>query len=125
MVIVLRGSPFHTPRERRAEDGFKLRLGLSDGTERGGGCSPYLGGPVFEALQRNAAPVAVARVDEILGTSSGPNGADSCPDVPPAASQRVSVGRAPSVISRLSSRPSRRTTAVTTSPGLWSASAYV
>ena len=62
-------------------DGFTLRLEFTDGSERTLDMEPYLKGPIFEPLKRDVALFRSIRVDEELGTSVWPNGADVCPDV--------------------------------------------
>lgn len=62
-------------------EGFKLRLDLTDGSERTVEMQPYLHGPIFEPLLREAALFRTVRVDQELGTIVWPNGADICPDV--------------------------------------------
>lgn len=64
-----------------ALDGFRLRLGLSDGSERVVDVSDYLRGPIFEPLRADRALFAAVRVDPELGTVVWPNGADMDPDV--------------------------------------------
>jgi hypothetical protein len=62
-------------------DGFRVRLGFTDGTERALDLEPYLQGPVFEPLKQNPDLFRAVQVDEELGTVVWPNGADLCPDV--------------------------------------------
>ena len=64
-----------------ALEGFRLRLGLSDGTERVVDVSEYLRGPIFEPLRDDPTLFRAARVDPQLGTVVWPNGADIDPDV--------------------------------------------
>jgi hypothetical protein len=62
-------------------DGFSVRLGFTDGTERTLDLDPYLRGPVFEPLRADPKLFGAVRVDPELGTIVWPNGADICPDV--------------------------------------------
>lgn len=62
-------------------DGFRVRLGFTDNTERVVDLEPYLRGPVFEPLREDPELFRAARVDPELGTIVWPNGADICPDV--------------------------------------------
>jgi hypothetical protein len=61
-------------------EGFVLRLGFDDGTEREIDLAAELWGPVFEPL-RDPQLFRQVRVDEELGTIVWPNGADMDPDV--------------------------------------------
>jgi len=62
-------------------EGFTVRLGLSDGSEKTVDLTPYLHGPIFEPLRRDPALFRQVTVDEELGTIVWPNGADIDPDV--------------------------------------------
>jgi hypothetical protein len=62
-------------------EGFTVRLGLSDGSEKTVDLAPYLHGPIFEPLRRDPALFRQVTVDEELGTIVWPNGADIDPDV--------------------------------------------
>jgi hypothetical protein len=62
-------------------DGFQVRLGFTDGTERTVDLEPYLRGPVFETLRQDLDFFRSVQIDEELGTVVWPNGADLCPDV--------------------------------------------
>ncbi len=62
-------------------EGFTVRLGLSDGSEKTVDLTPYLHGPIFEPLRRDLALFRQVTVDEELGTIVWPNGADIDPDV--------------------------------------------
>ena len=62
-------------------EGFWVRLGFTDGTERTVDLEPYLRGPVFEPLKSDPALFRAIQVDEELGTVVWPTGADICPDV--------------------------------------------
>jgi hypothetical protein len=61
-------------------EGFVLRLGFDDGTEREIDLAAELWGPVFEPL-RDPQLFRQVRVDEEPGTIVWPNGADMDPDV--------------------------------------------
>ncbi len=62
-------------------DGFKLELEFSTGERRTVDLEPFLRGPVFEPLRRDARLFRSVRVDEELGTIVWENGADMDPDV--------------------------------------------
>jgi hypothetical protein len=62
-------------------EGFAVRLGLSDGSEKTVDLSPYMRGPIFERLRQDPLLFRQVRVDEELGTLVWPNGADIDPDV--------------------------------------------
>lgn len=62
-------------------EGFCVRLGFTDGTERTIDLDPFLRGPVFEPLREDPAVFRSVQVDPELGTIVWPNGADICPDV--------------------------------------------
>lgn len=68
-------------RSVRVLEGFKLSLGLTDGSERVVDVSDLLRGPIFEPLRKDRALFAAVRVDPELGTVVWPNGADIDPDV--------------------------------------------
>jgi Protein of unknown function (DUF2442) len=68
-------------RSVRALAGFTVELGLTDGSTRVVDLDPYLSGPVFEPMRRDAALFRAVRVDDELGTIVWPNGADVDPDV--------------------------------------------
>ena len=59
----------------------RVRLSLTNGEKRVVDLSPYLHGPLFEAIRRDPREFARIRVDPELGTVVWPNGADICPDV--------------------------------------------
>jgi hypothetical protein len=61
--------------------GYTVELGLTDGTRRVVDLTPYLRGPVFEPILRDAALFRAVAVDAALGTIVWPNGADLDPDV--------------------------------------------
>jgi hypothetical protein len=62
-------------------DGRRVRLGLTDGTERVVDLAPFLRGPVFAKVLADDAHFRTVRVDTELGTIVWPDGADLCPDV--------------------------------------------
>lgn len=62
-------------------EGYCVRLGFTDGTERTIDLAPFLRGPVFEPLREDPAVFRSVQVDPELGTIVWPNGADICPDV--------------------------------------------
>jgi hypothetical protein len=62
-------------------EGFTVRLGLSDGTEKTVDLDAYLRDPIFEPLRGDPALFCQVSVDEELGTIVWPNGADIDPDV--------------------------------------------
>ena len=68
-------------RSAEAWDGFRLRLVLTDGSERVVDVSPYLHGPIFEPLRADRSLFAAVSVDATFGTVVWPNGADIDPDV--------------------------------------------
>jgi Protein of unknown function (DUF2442) len=67
--------------EVEALDGFRLRLGFNDDSERVVDLEDELWGPVFEPLKANPDLFRRVRVDEGIGTVVWPNGADMDPDV--------------------------------------------
>jgi hypothetical protein len=62
-------------------EGFSVRLGFTDGSERTLDLAPYLRGLVFEPLRADPTLFRSVQVDPELGTIFWPNGADICPDV--------------------------------------------
>jgi len=64
-----------------ALEGFRLRLELSDGSERIVDVGPLLQGSIFDEIRRDPAVFATVQVDAELGTVVWPNGADLDPDV--------------------------------------------
>lgn len=62
-------------------DGYRLRVGFTDGTERVVDVERYLRGPVFEAVRRDRRVFEAVVVDPVLGTVVWPNGADIDPGV--------------------------------------------
>lgn len=65
----------------RVLDGFAVELGFADGMVKRIDLDPYLQGPVFEPLRRDALYFRTVRVDPELGTIAWPNGADIDPQV--------------------------------------------
>lgn len=63
------------------DEGYKLRLGLTDGTERVVDVSSFLRGPVFDPVRSDREFFKSVAVDPVLGTVVWPNGADIDPDV--------------------------------------------
>jgi hypothetical protein len=68
-------------RSVRVLDGYQVKLGFTDGTEKVVDLEPYLRGPIFEPLRKNRDEFSKLRVDDELGTIVWPNGADIDPDV--------------------------------------------
>jgi hypothetical protein len=62
-------------------DGYNLRVGFTDGTERVIDVERFLRGPVFEAVRRDRGMFEAVSVDRELGVIVWPNGADIDPDV--------------------------------------------
>jgi hypothetical protein len=62
-------------------EGYSVRLGFTDGSEKVVDLAPYLRGPIFEPLIADSALFRAVRVDPQLGTIVWPNGADIDPDV--------------------------------------------
>ena len=62
-------------------DGFRVRLGFTDGTQGEVDLAPYLGRGVFEPLVRDRKLFESVRVDPELETIVWANGADMDPDV--------------------------------------------
>lgn len=62
-------------------DGRRVRLTLTDGSERSVDLSPLLRGPIFERVAADDVLFRQVAVDAELGTIVWPNGADLCPDV--------------------------------------------
>jgi hypothetical protein len=60
-------------------DGFRVRLGFEDGTQREQDLAVYLLGPIFEPIRNDPAVFCSVRVEG--GTVAWPNGADIDPDV--------------------------------------------
>jgi hypothetical protein len=62
-------------------DGFNLRVGFTDGTERIIDVERYLRGPVFDPIRNDRSMFEAVSVDDELGIVVWPNGADIDPDV--------------------------------------------
>jgi hypothetical protein len=62
-------------------EGYQLRVGFTDGTERVIDVGPYLRGAVFAPVRNDRAFFEAVEVDRELGTIVWPNGADIDPDV--------------------------------------------
>ncbi len=61
--------------------GFVVELGFEDGTVKQVDLEPYLTGPIFEPVRRDAAFFRSVQVDPEIGTIVWPNGADIDPMV--------------------------------------------
>jgi hypothetical protein len=59
----------------------RVKLWFSDGSEREVDLTPFLWGPVFEAIANDDQAFNEVRVDPETGTITWPNGADLDPDV--------------------------------------------
>lgn len=80
-----------------ALEGYRLRLGFSDGTRRVVDLANELSGPIFEPL-RDPRLFRQVGLDHELGTIVWPNGADMAPEAlyagflePPGADRREAV----------------------------------
>ena len=62
-------------------DGFRVRLGFTDGSSKEIDLDPYLRGPVFEPIRKDAKMFRAVSVDHRAGTIVWPNEADIDPDV--------------------------------------------
>jgi hypothetical protein len=62
-------------------DGFALRVGFTDGTQRVIDVERFLRGPVFDEIRRDRRLFEAVAVDRELGVVVWPNGADIDPDV--------------------------------------------
>jgi hypothetical protein len=62
-------------------EGFTVRLGFTDGSEKVVDLEPYLHGPIFASLRENPILFGEVMVDKRMGTIVWPNGADIDPDV--------------------------------------------
>jgi len=60
-------------------EGFRLRLGFEDGTQKEVDLEPYLNGPIFEPVRNDPAMFRAVRIEG--GTIAWDNGADVDPDV--------------------------------------------
>jgi len=61
--------------------GYRVRLGVTDGSLREVDLEHYLHGPVFEAIRSDPQVFRSVKVDKRMGTIVWPNGADIDPDV--------------------------------------------
>jgi hypothetical protein len=61
--------------------GFRVRLGFTNGSSREIDLEPYLRGPVFDPIRGDAKVFRQVSVDRRAGTIVWPNGADIDPDV--------------------------------------------
>ena len=64
-----------------ALDGFRVRLGFTDGSSGEVDLAPHLRGPIFEPLLADRDLFRSVRVDPECETIVWPNGADMDPDV--------------------------------------------
>jgi hypothetical protein len=62
-------------------EGFKVRLGLTDGTYKEVDLAPYLHGQIFVPIRSNPQMFRSVQVDSQMGTIVWENGADIDPDV--------------------------------------------
>jgi hypothetical protein len=62
-------------------EGFRVRLGFTDNTQRIVNLEPYLHGPIFESIRDDLMAFRSVRVDKRMGTIVWDNGADIDPDV--------------------------------------------
>lgn len=62
-------------------EGYRLRVGFTDGTESDIDVERFLRGPVFEAIRANRSVFEAVSVDPELRRIVWPNGADIDPDV--------------------------------------------
>lgn len=62
-------------------NGFKVRLGFSDGSLRDIDLERYMHGPVFDEIRKSPSVFRTVQVDERGGTICWENGADIDPDV--------------------------------------------
>ena len=60
-------------------DGFRLRLGFEDGTQKEVDLEPYLNGPIFEPMRNDLTMFRAVHIEG--GTIAWDNGADMDPDV--------------------------------------------
>ena len=70
-----------TVRSAKPLEGYRLRVGFTDGTERDIDVERYLRGAVFEVIREDRSAFEAVTVDPELGTVVWPNGADIDPDV--------------------------------------------
>jgi hypothetical protein len=62
-------------------EGFRVRLGFTDGSSGEVDLLPYLRGPMFEPIVNDRSLFSAVRVDPECETIVWPNGADMDPDV--------------------------------------------
>ncbi len=62
-------------------EGFRVRLGFTDNTQRIVDLERYLHGPIFESIRDDPVVFRSVRVDKRMGTIVWANGADIDPDV--------------------------------------------
>jgi hypothetical protein len=62
-------------------EGFRVRLGFTDDTQRVVDLEPYLHGSIFDPMREHPQVFRAVRVDRRAGTIAWPNGADIDPDV--------------------------------------------
>ena len=62
-------------------EGFRVRLGFTDNTQRLVDLEPYLHGPIFALIRDDPIAFRAVRVDERMGTIVWDNGADIDPEV--------------------------------------------
>ncbi len=60
-------------------EGFRVRLGFEDGTQKEIDLEPYLHGPIFEPIRKDPAVFRSMKIEG--GTVAWDNGADIDPDV--------------------------------------------
>jgi hypothetical protein len=65
----------------KVQEGFCVRLGFTDGTQKEIDLEPYLHGPIFELIKNDPRVFRSIHVDERMGTIVWDNGADIDPDV--------------------------------------------
>lgn len=62
-------------------EGYCVRLGFTDGTEKIVDLDKFLWGPIFQPIREDRSLFLQAFVDPETRTLAWPNGADLCPDV--------------------------------------------
>ena len=62
-------------------EGFVVRLGFTDGTQRDVDLEPYLHGPIFKPIRDDPQTFSSVHVDREAGTIVWDNGADIDPEV--------------------------------------------
>jgi len=68
-------------RSAQVQEGFRVRLGFTDGTVREVDLEKYLHGSVFQQIREDPGVFRSLKVDEKMGTIYWDNGADIDPDV--------------------------------------------